>query len=85
MDSGLSGRLLAVGDIHGYSDALERLTEHVAPSESDRVVFLGDYIDRGPDSRGVIEYLMDFGRRFPVAIALQQSKESRNLLLNCPE
>ena len=53
----------AVGDIHGRLDLLEPLIEHViadsASSAAGRtvVIFLGDYIDRGPDSRGVIRYL----------------------------
>jgi serine/threonine protein phosphatase 1 len=54
-------RLYAIGDVHGRSDLLDRLLElvHVdsaaaAPGRR-LVVFLGDYVDRGPDSRGVIE------------------------------
>lgn len=53
----------AVGDIHGRLDLLEPLVEAIvadlrASSASRRVVvFLGDYIDRGPDSRGVLQLL----------------------------
>lgn len=53
----------AVGDIHGRLDLLEPLVQHmladaaVSAAERTVVVFLGDYIDRGPDSRGVIRYL----------------------------
>lgn len=53
----------AVGDVHGRLDLLKPLVEaiiaDVAVSPADRkvVIFLGDYIDRGPDSRGVIRYL----------------------------
>ena len=53
----------AVGDIHGRLDLLQPLVEHMiadtAGSAAVRtvVIFLGDYIDRGPDSRGVIRYL----------------------------
>jgi len=61
-------RLLAVGDIHGYLDKLTALMEMVAPTQEDRVVFLGDYIDRGPDTPGVIEYLIGFGKKFPKTI-----------------
>lgn len=66
----IGGRLLAVGDIHGHLDRLEALMAEVAPAPDDTVVFLGDYIDRGPDSRGVIEYLIGFGERFPGAGAI---------------
>ena len=54
--------LFAIGDIHGYSDALSRLLTHLAeyipdayPSEDVDLVFLGDLIDRGPDPLGVLE------------------------------
>ncbi len=51
----------AIGDIHGCLDKLTRLLgtcEAHAGTQPARYVFLGDYIDRGPDSRGVIEFLM---------------------------
>ncbi len=51
------GRLIAIGDIHGYSAALDGLLEVVRPRPEDTLVFLGDYVDRGPDSRGVIDRL----------------------------
>lgn len=51
-------RELVIGDIHGCNDALGRLLELVAPLPGDRLIFLGDYVDRGPDSRGVIERLI---------------------------
>ncbi len=70
------GRLLAVGDIHGCLDRLRRLMARVEPQISDRVVFLGDYIDRGPDGRGVIDYLLDFGRRFPLSVFLKGNHEA---------
>lgn len=53
----------AVGDVHGRLDLLVPLVEHIIadavaePAERTVVIFLGDYIDRGPDSRGVIRYL----------------------------
>jgi serine/threonine protein phosphatase 1 len=56
----------AVGDIHG---ALGKLRDLIARCERDAAgepatfVFLGDYIDRGPDSRGVIEHLMGLQAR----------------------
>ncbi|WP_164104650.1 metallophosphoesterase family protein [Candidatus Laterigemmans baculatus] len=54
----MGGRLLAIGDIHGCSVALEALLEAIEPGKEDTVVTLGDYIDRGPDSRGVIDRLI---------------------------
>lgn len=54
----IRGRLLAIGDVHGCLAALEALLDVLRPGPDDVVVFLGDYVDRGPDSRGVIERLL---------------------------
>jgi serine/threonine protein phosphatase 1 len=58
-------KTFAVGDIHGMYGALVKVLEWVesASHSSCRVVFLGDYIDRGPQSREVIELLMAGPRR----------------------
>ncbi len=69
------GRLLAVGDIHGCREQLEKLMSKVQPTAEDRIVFLGDYVDRGPDSRGVLDYLIAFGRRFPRSVFLKGNHE----------
>src|SRR3954452_12235897 len=57
----------AGGDIHGDSDLLAQLLDDLdeQAAAADRFVFLGDYIDRGPDSRGVIELLIRFQARHP--------------------
>lgn len=54
----MAERTVAIGDVHGCSRALERLLEAVAPTAEDVVVTLGDYVNRGPDSAGVIERLI---------------------------
>jgi serine/threonine protein phosphatase 1 len=47
-----------IPDIHGCLNTLKALIEEqIKPSRSDELYFLGDYIDRGPDSRGVIDYI----------------------------
>jgi serine/threonine protein phosphatase 1 len=53
----MNGRLIAIGDIHGCRNALDALLEGICPTSEDTIVTLGDYIDRGPDSCGVIERL----------------------------
>lgn len=68
-------RLLAVGDIHGCRDALRVLLNQMAPTRRDRVVFLGDYIDRGPDPHGVVETLLALRRRVPRCIFLMGNHE----------
>ena len=72
-------RLLAIGDIHGYRDKLERLMDQVCPTEADQVVFLGDYVDRGPDSKGVLDVLIAFCERFPKTVFLQGNHEQMML------
>jgi serine/threonine protein phosphatase 1 len=52
-------RLLAIGDIHGCSKALDLLLEQVSPTAEDRIVTLGDYVDRGPDAAGVLDRLIE--------------------------
>jgi serine/threonine protein phosphatase 1 len=68
-------RILAVGDIHGELGKLNLLLDWISPSADDIFVFLGDYIDRGHDSRGVIERLMGFNRQFPQSIFLRGNHE----------
>ena len=51
-------RLLAIGDIHGHSKAFRALLNAINPTKDDVLVLLGDYINRGPDSRGVIERIL---------------------------
>lgn len=51
-------RTLAIGDIHGCLTALETLLVAVDLCEDDLLITLGDYTDRGPDSRGVLDLLI---------------------------
>ena len=57
------GRTIAVGDIHGCSVALTAVLQAAAPQPEDTIITLGDHIDRGPDSRGVIERLLALAGR----------------------
>src|SRR4051794_21011629 len=59
----MSGRTIAIGDIHGCAAALAALVEAIRPGPDDTVVTLGDYIDRGPDSRGVLDQLIALAGR----------------------
>ena len=51
-------RTIAIGDIHGCSAALDALLDAIRPRPEDAIVTLGDYINRGPDSRGVLDRLI---------------------------
>jgi diadenosine tetraphosphatase ApaH/serine/threonine PP2A family protein phosphatase len=50
----MNGRLIAIGDIHGCLREFEELLARVEPAPGDRLVLLGDLVNRGPDSAGVI-------------------------------
>jgi serine/threonine protein phosphatase 1 len=69
-------RLLAVGDIHGCLEPLRRLLHLIQPKTQDTLVFLGDYVDRGPNSRGVIDFLLAFARLFPQSVFLKGNHEA---------
>ena len=50
--------IYAVGDIHGCLKALQTIFNQELIKKGDTVVFLGDYVDRGPDSKGVFDWLL---------------------------
>jgi serine/threonine protein phosphatase 1 len=77
-------RLYAIGDIHGRADLLDRLAQRIdadlrrRPCNDKLTVFLGDYVDRGPDSRDVVERLAR--KNFPTPIvALRGNHEDAML------
>ena len=59
----MPGRIIAIGDIHGCLAALEAVLAAVDPARDDTIVALGDYVDRGPDARGVLETLIALAKR----------------------
>ena len=54
----MSGRIIAISDIHGCLAALDAVLAAIDPRREDTIVTLGDYADRGPDVRGVLERLI---------------------------
>lgn len=56
-------RCYVVGDIHGCLDELVCLLETLPLALADRLIFLGDYIDRGADSKGVVSYLIEWEKK----------------------
>ena len=57
-------KIIVVGDIHGCLRPFERLLEKLPLNwKTDTLVLLGDYIDRGPDSRGVLDLVMELKRK----------------------
>jgi serine/threonine protein phosphatase 1 len=50
--------LIAVGDVHGCVRTLDAMLDALSPTSSDHLVFIGDYVDRGPENRAVIDRLI---------------------------
>lgn len=74
-----SNRIFAIGDIHGCPDEVLYLLSHLEVneglSEEDTVVFLGDYIDRGPNSKEVVDVLIQCRLRYPKTLFLKGNHE----------
>jgi serine/threonine protein phosphatase 1 len=74
-------RAYAIGDVHGRLDLLQALLHDIETDSSTRpcdreyIVFLGDLVDRGPDSRGVIELLLQARARLPNPVFLMGNHE----------
>lgn len=62
--------LYAVGDIHGRIDKLDALLRVLPLASGDRLVFLGDYVDRGPASKEVLDRLIDVADAYPCVFLL---------------
>ncbi len=59
-------KTFAIGDVHGYLTALQTLIEHLNPQGDDTLIFLGDVIDRGENSKGVIDLILALKARCKV-------------------
>ncbi len=69
-------KIFAVGDIHGCLDKLISLMAIIdIDLKKDTLVFIGDYIDRGPDSKEVVDYLIDLGQREDRVVFLKGNHE----------
>lgn len=71
----MTGRLIAIGDIHGYNVPLQTLMRAIEPTADDIIVALGDYVDRGPDSKGVIDTLIHWGQKTQVVALMGNHEE----------
>jgi serine/threonine protein phosphatase 1 len=74
-----TGRLFAIGDIHGCPDELSAILAKIDPKGGDTVVFVGDYVDRGPCSRDVVERLIEFERGPAETVFLKGNHEDMML------
>jgi serine/threonine protein phosphatase 1 len=72
----MARHIYAIGDIHGCADKLRRLIDQLAiDPKQDQLVFVGDYIDRGPDSFEVVDYLLGLKSIFPNVVFLKGNHE----------
>jgi serine/threonine protein phosphatase 1 len=72
----LPERIFVIGDIHGCLSKVQLLMDRIDPQAGrDQLIFLGDYIDRGDDSRGVLDYLLQVQEQFPNTIFLMGNHE----------
>ena len=76
----MSQNIIAIGDIHGCFKTLQKLINKVNPSKTQSIVFLGDYIDRGPRVKQTIDFLIDLKEQDFQVTFLMGNHES--MLLN---
>ena len=73
----MTGRILAIGDVHGCNGLLKRLLDRIGIDPlADTLIFIGDYLDRGLEVRGVIDTLLDLKETCPNLICLKGNHES---------
>lgn len=71
----MASRTFAIGDIHGCDTAFDTLLAHLQLTPGDRLIVLGDIVDRGPGSRQVIERLLDLRNHCQVDLILGNHDE----------
>ena len=73
-------RIYAIGDIHGCADLVDELVLKIADDagnhDQSRIIFLGDYVDRGPDSKGVLDRLILLKEKHPNTVFLKGNHEA---------
>jgi serine/threonine protein phosphatase 1 len=67
--------VFAIGDLHGCPDELEVLLERIGAGAGDTLVFLGDYVDRGPRVRALVERLLRLREEKPATVFLRGNHE----------
>jgi serine/threonine protein phosphatase 1 len=68
-------RTIVFGDIHGCLAAFNALLEAIQPQSSDTIVTAGDYVDRGPDSKGVLDRLLELEQQLKLVPLLGNHEE----------
>ena len=68
-------RHIVIGDIHGCIDELKLLIQKLELQQDDHLYFIGDLIDRGPDSAGVVKYVRALSEKYAVVLILGNHEE----------
>jgi serine/threonine protein phosphatase 1 len=71
----MASRTIAIGDIHGCLRALAAVIDAIGLGPDDTLITLGDHIDRGPDSRGVLDLLIGLTARCHLVSLLGDHEE----------
>lgn len=61
-------RTMIIGDVHGMDVELQKLLDVLQPTPEDEVVFVGDLVDKGPNSVGVVRMVRELSGRVPVVV-----------------
>lgn len=64
-----------IGDVHGCIDELQELVQQLAPGADDQLIFIGDLIDRGPDSSAVVRQVVQWSKQVNVKLILGNHEE----------
>lgn len=78
----ISAKVYVIPDIHGYYKTLVSLLDTINLQPDDLLIFLGDYIDRGPESKKVLDLVMGMKNQNPNVYALRGNHENTILELN---
>ena len=74
-------RTFIIGDVHGMLPELVELVGLLSPEKGDRFAFLGDLVDKGPDSLGVVDFVRGLLRDFPDSVVIAGNHEESALRL----
>ncbi len=71
-------KTFVIGDVHGCFFELQKLLDKIGPSSEDRIIFLGDLVDRGPGSPEVVGYIMNHPRTCMSVVGNHELKHIHN-------
>lgn len=69
-------RIMVIGDIHGCVDEHRKLIDLLAPAPSDTLVYVGDFLDKGPDGPQVVKDVRERARTVPTVVVLGNHEDS---------